>query len=88
MARRIPDAGRDDPVLILWMGIDLEARKEASPHPDRVGAERQRSGNGPAIGNAAGTRRLRLSAISAAATKKPSAFHHVKIALRSGPVGL
>src|SRR5271163_1377421 len=37
MASRIPDAGSDDPVLILWMGVGLEARKEPSPHPDRVG---------------------------------------------------
>ena len=52
MASRIPDASSDDPVLALWMGIGLEAREEPSPHPDRVGAERQRSSNGPAIGNA------------------------------------
>jgi hypothetical protein len=37
------------------MGIGLEAREEASPHPDRVGAERHRSGNGPAVGNATGS---------------------------------
>src|SRR5271168_1577607 len=55
MASRISDAGGDDSVLVLWMGIGLEAREEASPHPDRVGAERQRSSNGPAIGNATGS---------------------------------
>ena len=26
MPSRIPDAGSDDPVLVLWMGIGLEAR--------------------------------------------------------------
>src|SRR5271163_4808207 len=55
MASRITDAGSDDAVLVLRMGIGLEAREEASPDPDRVGAERQRSSNGPAIGNATGS---------------------------------
>jgi hypothetical protein len=55
MASRVPDAGSDDPVLVLWMGIGLEAREEPSPHPDRVDAERQRSSNGPSIRNAAGS---------------------------------
>ena len=54
MASSIPDASSDDAVLVLRMGIGLEAREEASPHPDRVGAERQRSRDGPAIGNAPG----------------------------------
>ena len=54
MSSRIPDAGGDDPVLVLRMGISLEAREEASAHPDRVGAERQRSRDGPTIGNAPG----------------------------------
>ena len=51
MASSILDAGSDDPVLVLWMGMGFEACEEASPHPDRVGAERQRSSNGPTIGN-------------------------------------
>jgi hypothetical protein len=33
MASSIPDASSDDAVLVLWMGIGLEAREEASPHP-------------------------------------------------------
>src|SRR5271154_6116832 len=41
MASRVSDASGDDPILILWMGVGLEAREETSPHPDRVGAERQ-----------------------------------------------
>jgi hypothetical protein len=28
MASRIPDTGSDDPILVLWMCIGLEARKE------------------------------------------------------------
>ena len=55
MSSRIPDAGGDDPFLVLRMGIGLEAREEASPHPDRVGAERQRSRDRPTIGNAPGS---------------------------------
>ena len=55
MASSIADTGSDDAVLVLWMGIGFETREEASPHPDRVGAERQRSSNGPTIGNAAGS---------------------------------
>ena len=26
MASRVSDAGSDDPILILWMGVGLEAR--------------------------------------------------------------
>jgi hypothetical protein len=37
------------------MGVGLEARKEPSPHPDRVSAERQRSSSGPTIGNPTGS---------------------------------
>jgi len=55
MASSIPDARSDAPVVVLRMGIGLEAREEASPHPDRVGAECQRSSKGPTIGNATGS---------------------------------
>jgi hypothetical protein len=53
MASGVSDVGSDDPILVLWMGVGLEARQEPSPYPDRVGAERQRRSNGSAIGNAA-----------------------------------
>src|SRR5882757_4611932 len=49
----ILDASSDHALLVLRMGISLEARQQASPHPDRVRAECQRSSNGPTIGNAA-----------------------------------
>src|SRR5215472_4906260 len=52
MASSIADPSRDDAFLILRMGIGLEAREEASPHPDCVGAESQCCSNGPTIGNA------------------------------------
>ena len=54
MASSILDASSDDPFFVLRMGIGLEAREQASAHPDRVGAECQRSSNGPTIGNATG----------------------------------
>src|SRR5262249_3224265 len=55
MTYSILDASSDDPVLVLRMGVGLEAREYASPPPDRVGAECQRSSNGPTIGNATGS---------------------------------
>jgi hypothetical protein len=55
MARGILDTCSDDAMLELRVRVDLEARDEAGPHPDGLGAERQRGRDGSTIGDAPGS---------------------------------